>query len=562
MLEYSWLTIFYMTYYNTRQVFFICSSTIKAEETKKIDKFLNLLSKSGVCDLLKETINHEYSKGGRPTYNPYNLLATILYSFAFGKASLRNIEELCTYDLRAIYINENNVPSYKTIGNFINNFIVPNRDKIFSLITNEIFKECNLKMDKAYIDGSKFEANSNKYKFVWKPTTFHIKLSEKIRLIFKKYELERGIPQDGIIDSKQIADKLTELNNKLKNYDLALKENKTIRKDLEALEQYLYKSLDYEEKERICGPNRNSYYKTDHDATAMCLKEDYYSGLGSNMHAAYNVQLCVTYGLISSYIVTQSRSDITDFIKIIEKYNEMYGKYPDSICADAGYGSYENYKFLDEHNIENYVKYFTWEGNVSGSRPSQYKLNNDNTITCLNGLHGYVYTSLTTHSRKRGGVFYKVEGCNDCKFCLYCKRHMIDKLQDFKIFEVNPKLQAYIQQAESNLLSPKGIEMRVNRSSQVEGAFGVIKQDFMYERFRRTSIEKTSTEFMLVCLGYNIRKLFRFYSGKAKFGYWKAPENLTFEVFKKPSAKRLSNKASKNRKKSNNQLAKDSYKYK
>ena len=561
MLEYSRFTIFYMTYYNTRQTFFICSSTIKVEETNKIDKFLNLLSKSGVCDLLKETIDHEDSKGGRPTYNPYNLLATILYSFAFSKASLRNIEELCTYDLRVIYINENNVPTYKTIGNFINKFIVPNRDKIFSLVTNEIFKECNLKMDKAYIDGSKFEANSNKYKFVWKPTTFHIKLSDKIRLILKKYELERGISKEGIIDSKQIADKLTELSNKLKKYDLTLKENKIMKNDLETLEQYLNKSLDYEEKERICGPNRNSYYKTDHDATAMCLKEDYYSGLGSNMHAAYNVQICVMYGLISSYIVTQSRSDITDFIKIIEKHYEMYEKYPESICADAGYGSYENYKFLDEHNIENYVKYFTWEGNVSGSRPSQYRLNSDGTITCLNGLHGYIDTSITTHPRKHGGVFYKVEGCNDCKFYLYCKRYMKDKTQNFKTFEVNQKLQAYIQQAESNLLSTKGIEMRVNRSSQVEGAFGVIKQDFMYERFRRISIEKVSTEFMLVCLGYNIRKLFSFYSGKAKFKYWQAPENLTFEIFKKPSAKRLSNKASKNKKKSENQRAKDSYKY-
>ena len=172
MLEYSWLTIFYMSYYNTRQIFMICSSTIKVEETKKIDRFLNLLSNSGVCDLLKTFISREVSKGGRPSYNPYNLLATILYSFAFSKASLRNIEDLCTYDLRVIYINENVVPSYKTIGNFINNFIVPNRDKIFSLITHEIFKECSLQMDKAYIDGSKFEADSNKYKFVWKPTTY------------------------------------------------------------------------------------------------------------------------------------------------------------------------------------------------------------------------------------------------------------------------------------------------------------------------------------------------------------------------------------------------------
>ncbi len=551
-----------MSYYTTRQTFLICSSTIKPEETKKIDRFLKLLSDSGVCDLLQECIRRDESKGGRPSYNQYNLLATIIYAFAFSKASLRDIEDLCTFDLRVIYINENKIPSYKTIGNFINNFIVPNRDKIFSLITKQIFKECNLKMDKAFIDGSKFEADANKYKFVWKPTTFHTKLSDKIRALLKKYDIDRGLPQDGIIDTKLIAEKLTELNNKFIHLDLNLKENKVNKKDLNLLGEFLNKSLEYEEKERICGPNRNSYFKTDHDATAMCLKEDYYSGLGSNMHAAYNVQLCVIYGVISSFIVTQSRSDIVDFRTIVSKHYEMYNEYPIAICADAGYGSYDNYNFLHDHHIENFVKYVTWEGNVCGSNPSQYRLNDDNTITCLNNLIGTIDKTITTHPRKPDAVFYRINGCNECNFRLYCKRFMKDKSQNFKLFEVRQELQRYIQEAEENLLSPKGIEMRVNRSSQVEGAFGVIKQDLMYDRFRRTSIDKTSCEFMLVCLGYNIRKLFRFFEGKAKFNYWTAPSNLSHESFKKTSAKRLSNKASKVKNKSDNQKTKDKYKYK
>lgn len=201
---------------------------------------------------------------------------------------------------------ENETPTYKTIGNFINEYIIPNRDIIFSLITKAIFEECNLKMDRAYIDGSKFEADANKYKFVWKPTTFHLRLSDKIRRLLGEYNLLRGVPSEGIVESKIVANKLKKLNNVLKQYDLSIKINKHFKEDYSQLYQYLEKSLEYEEKERICGPNRNSYYKTDKDATAMCLKEDYYSGLGSNMHAAYNAQLCVIYGLISSYIVIQS----------------------------------------------------------------------------------------------------------------------------------------------------------------------------------------------------------------------------------------------------------------
>ena len=119
------------------------------------------------------------------------------------------------------------------------------------------------------------------------------------------------------------------------------------------LYQFLLKSLEYEEKERICGPNRNSYYKTDHDATAMALKTDYYSGLGSNMHAAYNTQIAVSKGIICAYYTSQSRTDIKDFIETLKRFNSFFGFYPKIVCADSGYGSLENYRFLADHNIEN-----------------------------------------------------------------------------------------------------------------------------------------------------------------------------------------------------------------
>ena len=122
-----------------------------------------------------------------------------------------------------------------------------------------------------------------------------------------------------------------------------------------------------------------------------------------------------------------------------------------------------------------------------------------------------------------------------------------EKEENFKIFEVVIELQIYINQSEENLLSPKGIELRVNRSIQVEGTFGIIKQDMPFDRFTRTSLDKVSTEFMMVCLGLNIRKLFKFYDAKSKNKFWIAPNDLQPETKKKPSAKRLSNKV--NRKK-------------
>lgn len=523
-------------------------------EQEKMDNFLKLLEKSGVERYIKKV---ERSKGGRPISNPCNILSAILYCFAFEKGSLRDIEDKSRFDLRVIYLMNAEVVSYKTFGNFINRILLPYRYEIFSLITKAIFIECGLEMKKAYVDGSKFEADANKYKFVWKPIKYHENLSNKIRDILKRNHLDRGIKQDGIIESVQIARKITEFNKLYSTSD-----DRQIKKDYENLMEFLNKSLEYEEKERICGPDRNSYYKTDHDATAMCLKEDFYSGLGSNMHAAYSTQIMVIDGLISSFIVTQSRNDIKDFIPLLNRHKEMYGSLPDSVCADAGYGSLLNYEYLEKNGIENYVKYQSWEGNVSGRNPSIYHLNDDMTISCLNKKTGRISETHPWHPKKKDGIFYRIEGCNNCEFKTYCKRYMKNKDEDYRFFEVSTKLQTYIQQSEKNLLSVKGIEMRVNRSAQVEGAFGIIKQDIQFERFRRTTKEKVEVEFMLIVLGYNIRKLFKYYSGNLKTEFWKAPKDLNEEKFKKPSSKRLNNKVNKKEKKSVNEKAKREYKYK
>lgn len=554
-----------MRNYNIRKSFLVDCYALNMNKAKQIDKFINFLDKSGVCELLNEydkTVNNAKNLGGRPSYNLYDMLALVLYNFAFHKGSIRDIEEKCRSDLNSIYIMQNDYPTHTTISSFINKYIVPNCDKIFSIITKRIYETLNLDMDNIYIDGSKFEANANKYKFVWKPVKFHFNLSEKIRELLNKHNLSKDVPQNENIPSAIVAKKIVEFYNLYKDIDFKSKENKHIKKDYDSLLGYLSKSLEYEEKERICGPNRKSYYKTDKDATAMCLKDDYYSGLGSNMHAAYNVQIGVINGLISMYLVSQSRTDINDFIPLLDKYYLYYNEYPAKACADSGYGSLENYEYLEKHEIRNFVKYFTWQGNVSGTNPSTYIYNkNDNTITCLNGNTGSLINNISRRPKYSNSNFFKIEGCLNCPFSAYCKRYMNKKDDNFKIFEVRPKLQSYIQEAEQNLLSVEGIELRVNRSIQVEGAFGIIKQDLSYTRFRRRSLKKVSAEFMLVCLGFNIKKLFKYFNNESQPKYWKAPKNIEPEKFKKPSAKRLSNKASKKKNKSINQKAKDNYKY-
>lgn len=398
-----------MPYFSTERIFLVPSLDLEVKEKTKIDKFLVLLDKSGVGEIISKYINNNTSSGGRPGYNYYRLFATIIYGFAFTRCTLRDLAEACKFDLRFIYLMEQETPIYTKFCDFINKVIVPNEEEIFSLITMEISKEMNIEMDDAFVDGTKFEANANKYKFVWKPTKHHKRLTVKASEIITKYGLFDNYREEEFIRSNTLANAITNL--KIKRYKF---DEITYRNTEKALIGLLEKTLEYEEKEEKIGPNRKSFYKTDKDATAMALKADYYSGLGSNMHAAYNVQILVMKGLVFSYYASQSRSDINDFIDVIDKFSSFYGFWPKRICADAGYGSLENYRYLDKHKIENFVKHQSWEGNKSGRNPDCYHLNEDDTITCLNGHLGKETIIPYRHARKAESVFNKVEGCNKC----------------------------------------------------------------------------------------------------------------------------------------------------
>ncbi len=526
-----------MTYFTTGKIFLVPTFDLDVKERNKIDNFLLFLEKSQVGDVINRYIKNNTSKGGRPNCNYYHLFATILFGFAFDKYTLREIESACKFDLRYITIMGQTFVDYSTISKFINNVIVPNEKEIFSLICKQLKKELNIDFEDAFIDGTKIEANANKYKFVWKPLTYHEKLSVKAYELIFKYNLLEKQTTETYIRSSIIATSLSNLE-KIKS-TIDEKEYLSISN---ALSSMLSKVLEYETKEEICGPNRNSYYKTDHDATAMCLKSDYYSGLGSNMHAAYNVQSLAIKGFVFSYYISQSRTDFSDFIPVLDSFYANYGTFPKRVCADSGYGNLINYKYIKEHNIENYIKYQSWEGNVTGRLPDCYYLNNDMTITCLNGNIGNEIKIENRHPKKANAVFYIVTGCNSCGFKSYCKRFMRIQNDDFKIFEVVKELQFYKQEATKNLLSPKGIEIRVNRSIQVEGVFGIIKQDYGRNRFNRRGMNKVSTEIMLYFLGLNIAKLLRYYETGYLNKYWEAPKNLLSQELKKPSSKRLSKK--------------------
>ena len=534
-----------MSYFTIKRSFFLVPSTTMLKEFEKIDKFLEILEKSGVGKIIASVKLVDKNCKGRKGYNPYNLFATIIYSFAKFKASLRDIEDKCIFDIRVQYIMEGKIPDHSTIGNFINLYILPYQYEIFTIINKQIIKELNLTISTVYLDGTKLEANANKYKFVWKPKKYHENLDIKIRNLIKDIGYVVNDKENKLITSNDFYIILKDYAKKENiKFSILSKErgHRYTEQEKKYKEgyKYLLKLLEYEEKERICGKNRNSYYKTDYDATAMVLKEDYYSRSSHDFHAAYNVQVLVASGLIMIYGIFQDRADYYTLIPMNNLFFKYYGYYPINESADSGYGIYDNYSYLKKHNIENYVKFQSWSGESSGKRPQLFKIDKNNNVLCLNLNKGEIYKS-STHPKLKDSKFYIWYGCNECNYSYKCKALMKEenKKKDYRIKEISIDYEKFKEQARQNLLSPKGIEIRINRSIQVEGTFGQIKQNMNYNRFRRRGFQEVSCEFMLECLGANIRRLlYSFDENKFKKSYWKKPLTLQSESFKSVKQKK------------------------
>lgn len=534
-------------------------------ERKKIDGFLDLLSASGVAGVLSPR-DGKAGRPGHPECNPCRMFAAVLLAFAIDGGRLRDIESRCRFDMRFAYFMPRDTPSHATFCRFLNRCVLPNAERIFSLVTSEICRKMGIDpCSEVFVDGTKLEANANKYKFVWKPEAKMRKLLRKAEETCARFGVHPGKTHSGYVGERSELSSLME--RRLEESGTApstLRRGRGIRNTKLASAYmdclaWLEKMACYQEQCNICGTGRRSYYKTDHDATAMCLKEDYYSGLGSSMHAGYNIQAAVSKGIVLSYYVSQERTDYKTLPTLLEVHKSRYGSYPSAVCADAGYGGTANYAFLEENGIRSFVKANTWEGEISGKRPPLLVLGSDGERKCLSGKKAEEIVP-PRHPRTPERRFFRVKSCSGCMYEEYCRKPLKEK-HGGRLFEADPEYLRRKQKSYANLLSAKGIERRVNRSIQVEGTFGILKQDRRYDRFRRRGLGKVSMEAMLNFLGLNIRKYLRFVETGKNPDFWKAPEGLEPERPRRIS-RTVKNGGAKKKKLQPNEAARKSYRRK
>ena len=479
------------------------------------------------CEVLSEIDLKRYlvvkeNRTGRKRFDSETLLKVILFAFMeHGYVSTREIEKLCKTDIRFMWLlQEEKAPSHMTIDNFMNNCLVDSIENIFNEINRYIFDVENVDLEHIYIDGTKLEANANKYSWVWKKSslknrekTFEkiTKLLEEINelIIYQgvKFEVrsEYAIEYIEQITTQyiQLADVHPEAVIRGRGHHKS-----TEQKYYDKLIEYTDKLKKYSEHINICGDSRNSYSKTDNGATFFRMKTDYMGN--DQLLPGYNIQLGLCDEYISVFDVKQYASDMDCFQPLMEKFNKTYNRYPKYPVADAGYGSFNNYLYCEEHGMEKYMKFtmFKKETEDTKYRDNPYRavnfpINENGNPVCPNGKEFYFLYRQAVRGNNYGRK-EEVFQCEDCSNCQH--KEKCCKCEGNRTIRLNEELTSFHQEVLNNLNSTKGALLRMNRSIQAEGAFGTIKWNRDYKRARRKGLKGVIFELSLISCGFNLHK--------------------------------------------------------
>ena len=474
-------------------------------------------------DLSKYFVEKGY-KTGRPRCDEQKLLKVILFAFMeHGICSLRDIEKLCRNDIRYMYLLDGmKAPSFATFGNIIRNELTSSVDQIFMDVNAYIFEMDHVDLDHAYIDGTKIEANANRYTWVWKKSCIKnrskvfVKISalidamnqEVLGYLGVKLEKRDEYAIEYVSDLLTTYKKATALDEKTFTYGKG--HRKSIRqKQYQKLCGYLERLKTYATHIETCGEKRNSYSKTDHDATFMRVKKDYMGN--DQLLPAYNLQTAVCDEYIAVVDVKPYASDMECFVPLMEKFNQTYGQYPKYPVADAGYGSYNNYLYCEEHGMEKYMKFTMFKKETEDKRYQldpyravNFKRNKSGELLCPNEKRFLYKCNRHVRYNKYGRTeeLYECESCQDCSH----KESCCPKAAHNRIIRINQELTSIHQEVIRNLESIHGALLRMNRSIQAEGTFGVLKWDKSYKRLFRRGEKNVILELTLISCAFNLYK--------------------------------------------------------
>lgn len=448
----------------------------------------NVFKVAEICETLDYTkLAREYVRVWRKT-NPVTLFMVVVYAYMNRLYSSREIESACRTDIRFMWIlGMEEAPDHSTIARFKYGRLVPVIEELFYQFIEKLVAMGEVSYTNVFVDGTKVEANANKYSFVWaKSVRKHLnKLEAKIEKAVEETAFKYGYPSNiGFEDLLECLMK-TAAFLKIEFVYGKGKHKKQIQRDIDRLIEYGDKRHDYIESLKIAG-KRNSYSKIDVDATFMRMKEDYMRN--GQFKAGYNAQIAVESEYIVGAGLFHNPTDTTMLIPFLERIRRQSRRKILNVVTDAGYASEENFDYLERNGQRAFIKPQNYEISKTRKykedifRPEhmQYDSKADE-YTCPGGKKLRYFSTRKSKTDNGYETTRKVYKCESCEGCPYRgKCHTSDGDRQIR---VSHKLNEQNRRAYELITTDEGVKLRTNRSIQVEGAFGVIKQDFGFKRF-------------------------------------------------------------------------------
>ena len=476
-----------------------------------------------IDNLNVDSILDSYRGGGNSCFHPRQMLKILVYAYLNNIYSSRRIEQCLQENIYYMWLGGGITPDHRTINYFRGKRLKGCFDTLFTQIVELLHKEGFVSLQVQYIDGTKIESAANKYSFVWRGSVdkYDTRLREKTDAILR--DIEQVIEEESKDTTKDIELTTEEFSSRVERIKERMQRDgmtKQQRKQMKELDSAVEKMAEYDHKKEVLG-SRNSYSKSDEDATFMRMKED--AMLNGQLKPGYNVQISTENQFITNYGIYQRPTDTGTLIDYLESFKERYGIKSKEVVADAGYGSEQNYNYMLENEMVPYVKYnYFHKEQKRKQRNNPYLQQNliydkeQDVFICPNNktlIHTDTYTRTTELGYESKVDKYECEDCSDCPLKKECT-----KARGNREIEVNHTLNEYKRQVRELLTSERGLYHRSKRPVEPEAVFGQIKDAHHFRRFRLRSLPKVNIEFGLIAMAHNLQKLAKLMNLKPKNG--------------------------------------------
>ena len=482
-----------------------------------------------VDELDLNPIIQSYKGGGTSSFCPRMMIKVLFYAYMRNIYSCRKIEAALTENVHFLWLSGKQFPDFRTINDFRSKRLKHHIHSVFSKVVVMLVELGYVSLDVQYIDGTKIESAANRYTFVWRKSVEKnkLKLEAKVGNIIK--QIEKGIQDDNRIDDQTptpIDSKI--LKERIKELNANEKQNREEKKQIKELEKHHAKLEEYERHLDTLG-ERNSYSKTDPDATFMRMKEDHMGN--GQLKPAYNIQIGTENQFITNFGIYQNPGDTSTFNDFVDSFEEKYDRQSLEIVADSGYGSEQNYDYMESKGIGNYVKfsYFHKE------QKKPFKNNPFLSDNLFYNPEGDFYVCPMGQKMELIGRGQRLSNRGYCseislyqaKRCEGCPlRGSCHNAKGNRIIEINHNLLRHKKIARENLSSEKGLMHRSRRPIEPEAVFGQIKSNRKFNRFRLRGLDGVAVEFGLISIALNLSKMIK----KAINETNDSPKSLVFSL--------------------------------